>query len=83
MKKPTLSKPTLNKPLAALEFAEGKKKVETSGDGGKRVFNAPEGHRRLTINLPIELHKKLKLAAVNRDVTATEIIESLLLKELR
>jgi hypothetical protein len=83
MKKPTLVKPTLNKPMAALEFAEGKKRNELVSEAGRRVFNAPEGHRRLTINLPIELHKKLKLAAVNRDMTATDIILILLEKDLK
>ncbi len=47
-----------------------------------RIFNAPEGFKRLTINLPESLHKKLKLAAIEQDKTATEIIEMLLNKEL-
>jgi hypothetical protein len=48
----------------------------------KRAFFAPTGYRRLTINLPEELHKKLRLAAIEQDCTATEIIERLLTKEL-
>jgi hypothetical protein len=47
-----------------------------------RVFHAPEGYRRLTINLPEEMHKKLKLVAVLRECTVTEIIENCLQKEL-
>lgn len=48
----------------------------------KRSFNAPEGYKRLTINLPESLHKKLKMAAVEQGITATEIIERILNKEL-
>lgn len=77
--KPTLTKPTLNKHEAALAFAEGKQ-ATTKGSG--RVFNAPEGHRRLTINLQENLHKKLKLAAIEQDCTATDIITRLLEREL-
>jgi len=79
MSKPTmLSKPVLaSKSATALAFSEPKK---TTGE--KRAFVAPEGHRRLTINLPEELHKKLRLAAVERDVNATDIIVELLVKDL-
>ncbi len=49
----------------------------------KRVFNAPEGYKRLTINLPVELHTKLKIVAATKEKTATEIIESLLGEHLR
>jgi hypothetical protein len=75
-----LSKPTLTNPKAeaALAFAEG----GTNKDSGKRAFFAPEGYRRLTVNLPEALHKKLRLAAIEQDCTATEIIERLLTKEL-
>lgn len=48
-----------------------------------RVFNAPDGYRRLTINLPEEMHKKLKMVAVLRDCTVTEIIENCLKTELK
>jgi hypothetical protein len=48
----------------------------------KRAFFAPEGYRRLTINLREDLHKKLRLAAVEQDCNATDIIERLLIKEL-
>ena len=49
----------------------------------KRIFNAPEGYKRLTINLPVELHTKLKIVAATKEKTATEIIESLLEEHLR
>lgn len=80
--KPTLSKPLLAKPTlanTALSFAEATQPVKASNN---RVFHAPEGYRRLTINLPEEMHKKLRLAAIEQDCTATEIIERLLNKEL-
>ena len=81
MNKPNLTKPTLDSKItadAALAFAEAGNQVAR----GKRAFFAPEGYRRLTINLPESLHKKLRMAAVEQDCTATEIIERLLLKEL-
>lgn len=83
MTKPTLSKPTLKKSAAALAFAESDSKKEKTASSGKRAFFAPEGYRRLTINIPQELHKKLKMAAVEQDCTATDIIERLLIKELK
>ena len=46
------------------------------------MFHAPEGYKRLTINLPIELHKRLKLAAIHQDCTTTDIIQKLLEREL-
>lgn len=80
--KPTLAKPLLAKPTlanTALSFAEAAQPAKASNN---RVFHAPEGYRRLTINLPEEMHKKLRLAAIEQDCTATEIIERLLNKEL-
>ena len=73
----SLKKPTLSTSSKALEFAKTKQ-----AEASNRVFFAPAGHRRLTINLPIEMHKKLKLAAIEQDCTATEIIERLLEREL-
>ena len=87
----TLVKPTLaNKSMSdtALAFAEAgaghqvtdrKQAAATE----KRAFFAPEGYRRLTINLREDLHKKLRLAAIEQDCTATDIIERLLVKELK
>ena len=76
----TLSKPTLNKSAAAMAFAENK--MSSAENVEKRIFHAPEGYRRLTINLREDLHKKLRFLAVEQDCTATEIIERLLVKEL-
>ena len=91
MSKPTsLAKPTLadqSKSNVALSFAEAgaapKKTEAKQAAAEKRAFFAPEGYRRLTINLREDLHKKLRLAAIEQDCTATDIIERLLLKELR
>ena len=82
----------------ALTFATGTIKSEKiSNDKGKnkimartapksasntRIFFAPEGDKRLTINLNAELHKKLKIAAIEQEITAGEIIEQLLEKYL-
>ncbi len=86
----TLAKPTLGgktTSAAALAFAEaGAATPEKTGAkqaaAERRTFFAPEGYRRLTVNLREDLHKKLRLAAVEQDCTATEIIERLLVKEL-
>lgn len=90
MSKPTtLSKPKLVSKTtseAALAFAEAgtapKKTEAKQAAAQKRAFFAPEGYRRLTINLQEDLHKKLRLAAVERDCTVTDIVERLLVKEL-
>lgn len=50
---------------------------------GKRVFFAPEGDKRLTINLRQDLHKRLKMLAVERDTTIGEIIEELVERHLK
>jgi hypothetical protein len=92
-----ITKPQLNI-SEALAFATEQPKTEKLGkDKGKgkiiahtalnedsktRVFFAPEGDKRLTINLKVELHKKLKIAAIEQDITAGEIIEQLLEKYL-
>ena len=72
---------------AALKFAESAAVVkdiveEKSVETETRSTYAPEGYRRLTINLPEKLHKKLRLKAVEQNTTATEIIEKLLSKEM-
>lgn len=82
LKKPTLAVTATR----AISFAEARPEPTsktTIVGAGSRAFYAPEGYRRLTINLPIEMHKRLKLAAIEQDCTATEIIERLLEKELR
>lgn len=47
-----------------------------------RIFFAPEGDKRLTINLDETVHKKLKHAAIEQGITAGELIENLLNKTL-
>jgi hypothetical protein len=42
---------------------------------GKRVFNAPHGDKRLTVNIGVEFHTKLKMAAVMAQTTVGELIE--------
>lgn len=92
---PSLAKPVPvdTRLAAALQFAEKPASQAPSAivapaplpdhsKAAKRAFFAPEGHRRLTINLPEDLHKKLKLTAIGRDMTATELIVDLLTKEL-
>jgi len=48
----------------------------------KRIFNAPEGYRRLTINLREDIHKQIKLMAIEQNSTVTDIISMLLEKEI-
>jgi len=43
-----------------------------------RGRTAPEGFSRLTVNLPKELHKSLKLRAVQDDRNISDIVQSLL-----
>lgn len=74
----TLKKPTLVNKDAALKFAEPARAVSA----GNRVFFAPEGHRRLTINVTHEMHKKLRLMAVEQDTTITDILTKLVAREL-
>lgn len=84
----TLAKPTLIKfkSNAALAFAEAEaddvKTAAYQETIERRAFVAPKNYRRLTINLPEDLHKKLRLAAIDQDCTATDIIERPLVKEL-
>ncbi len=47
-----------------------------------RIFHAPEGYKRLTINLREDIHKKIKLIAVQQESTVTEIISDFLEKEI-
>lgn len=71
----------ISKAAAALAFAESKPESAKS-ESDKRIFYAPEGYRRLTINLREEMHKKLRLMAVEQDCTVTDIIVGLVAKEL-
>jgi len=82
----TLAKPTLGKPelsiaekgSQALAFAEGSKPKAAA-----KVFHAPAGYRRLTINLQEDIHKKIRLKAIEQDCTVTDIITKLLEQEVK
>lgn len=54
---------------------QGRKAADVSTT---RIFFAPKGDKRLTININEKLHKRLKIAAINQGKTAGEIIEELL-----
>jgi len=78
----SIAKPTLDKAAAAVAFAESKPKSTTASTAEKRVFYAPEGYRRLTINVPEDIHKKLRYKAVELDTTITDILMQLVTKAL-
>ena len=48
-----------------------------------KIFHAPEGYRRLTINLREDIHKKIRMKAIEQDCTVTDIITKLLEKEVK
>jgi hypothetical protein len=76
-----LAKPTLdNKAQLADAFATSKR-VEAIRS--PKIFNAPAGYRRLTINLREDIHKKIRLKAIEQDCTVTDIITKLLEKEVK
>ncbi len=97
MKERTITKPVLNT-AQALKFATEAIKTENTEDIiGKeriaspeaikevvqnRVFFAPKGDKRLTINLRKDLHKKLKIVAIEKGITVGEIIEHLVEEHL-
>jgi hypothetical protein len=77
----SLAKPTLdNKAQLADTFA---KSSTTKLSKVNKIFHAPEGYRRLTINLREDIHKKIRMKAVEEDCTVTDIITRLLEKEVR
>lgn len=72
---PTLTKPALSTAKAAQAFAE----ADSTKDAPRKIaWPAPEGYKRLTINMRLELHKRMKVAAAEEETTATAIIERLL-----
>lgn len=76
-----LTKPTIggSKAEAAMKFAQSAVAVPTKAtEAQTKGSAAPAGHKRLTINLPESLHKKLRLKAIEQGTTATDIIERLL-----
>ena len=74
----SLAKPTLdNKAQLADAFAKGSTAKVT------KIFHAPEGYRRLTINLREDIHKKIRMKAIEQDCTVTDIIAKLLEQEVK
>ena len=72
-----LKKPVLNTG-EILEFAEaGNKKPASKKGADSRVFFAPEGYKRLTVNIREDLHKKLKLAAIEQGTTVGDMLSKL------
>ncbi len=81
-------KPAINTD-AALAFATGETKAapaiarqgkpeKAPTEAGKRVFFAPEGYQRLTINLKQDLHKRLKIMAIEQETNVGKILENLI-----
>jgi hypothetical protein len=78
----TLAKPTLdNKAQLADAFAKGS--TAKASSKVTKIFHAPQGYRRLTINLREDIHKKIKMKAIEQDCTVTDIIAKLLEQEVR
>jgi hypothetical protein len=78
----TLAKPTLdNKAQLADAFAKGSTVKSTAKV--TKIFHAPEGYRRLTINLREDIHKKIRMKAIEQDCTVTDIIAKLLEQEVK
>ncbi len=78
----TLAKPTLdNKAQLADAFAKGS--TAKASSKVTKIFHAPQGFRRLTINLREEIHKKIKMKAIEQDCTVTDIIAKLLEQEVK
>ena len=76
-----LSKPEPKDARAILAFAEKEvMPVVAPASVAKKTKGqvAPPGMKRLTINLPEELHMKLRLKSVQAGTTATDIIVHLL-----
>ena len=65
----------------ALAFAEGK--ATSTPTRVTKIFHAPDGYRRLTINLREDIHKKIKMKAIEEDCTVTDIITKLLEQEVK
>lgn len=68
---------TLVKPQGVTE-AKLKKATRFAKESGKVGAGRPppSGHRRLVINLPDHLHRKIRMAAIEQDTTATALIAS-------
>jgi hypothetical protein len=76
-----LAKPTLESTAKLAEsFAQGK---PISPSKVTKIFHAPAGYRRLTINLKEDIHKKIRRKAIDDDCTVTDIITKLLENEVK
>ena len=77
----TLANPTLeNKAQMSGAFAIGSPAKSAKVT---KIFHAPEGYRRLTINLREDIHKKIRMKAIEQDCTVTDIIAKLLEQEVK
>jgi predicted HicB family RNase H-like nuclease len=98
MKNPHITKPTLNTQEAlrfASESIESGKQGHDMDKGNylaktalirshvQKISFAPEGDRRLTINIKEELHRKLKIMAIDHETTVGEIIERLVINHIQ
>lgn len=81
LKKP---RPKAEQALQFAQEAEAPVITKVAKSVGKNTLgrSAPDGYRRLTINLKKEVHKLLRLKALEQNTTATEIIERLLEKNI-
>lgn len=70
--------------LDILAFARGDEVPpgDVDTDRKTRGQQAPAGYKRLTINVPEDIHRMLRMRSVQDSTTATEIIMRLLKKEL-
>ena len=71
-KSPTTKKPQLSKSAAAKAVKFGK------GNPTSLSGQIPAGDKRITANIRADLHRKLKIASVERETTIGEIIEELI-----
>lgn len=62
-----------------IEIKNPKSKPETADDW----VNTREKKKRLTIDIPVSLHKKLKISAVKKEETMAEIICTILEEKLK
>ena len=71
--------PTIMKQIDFVSSPEQDKPASSSGERRpkrrRRGSNGPrEGHRRLTADIPADLHKRLKMQALMEECTVTDII---------
>lgn len=82
LKKPVFAGSVISKSEAARAFAEAHSDKVDADLPVSAVMTkgqtAPAGHKRLTINLPVELHKQLRMKALESGTTATDMIVNLL-----